>query len=175
MLKITENKDEIIIREFPFLRWLSALGAAVFFFIPVIFALSLDKDFSRGQWFWLCSCLALFCIFLFLALAISVTTIKLNIPGKTVSVRKRSFIKYDFNVYSFNEIADLIYIDETNIGRGRMKYQLQLPLTDGRKVKLSRSVRFDEGRYFDAADILNKFIFDSPTQIPLKLTVFNDD
>lgn len=175
MLKITENKDEIIVREFPFMRWLSALSAAVFFFLPVIFVLSLDKEFSRGQWFWLCFLLALFCFFLFLALAIPLTTIKLNNSKQTISVRRRSLVKYSFNVYFFNEAADLIYINETVGTFVKKKYQLLLPLKDGRIIELSQSVIFDEGQYFNAADLLNNSVFNVQAQIPLKLTVFNDE
>ncbi|HEX2641312.1 MAG TPA: hypothetical protein VHL50_12090, partial [Pyrinomonadaceae bacterium] len=82
-------------------------------------------------------------------------------PGQTVSVRKRSLIKYSFNVYSFNEIADLIYVETRVRGRGGKVYQLIMPLKSGEKIELSADDGSKKGQYYDAAVLLNAYIFDT--------------
>ncbi|HEY0459327.1 MAG TPA: hypothetical protein VGC97_09345 [Pyrinomonadaceae bacterium] len=173
MLRITESKDEIIVREVPIIHWtasvtilvvLSLIGYFSFLYKRDIFDLiwTLGIFFSAGA-------------FLFYIFAVPATTTKINKPGKTVSIRKQSLIKYSFDVYSFSEISDLIYVKETKDSRGNISYQLMLPLKDGQKIEISTSISLKEGKYFDAADLMNKYIFDTSKQIPFKLTIFNDD
>jgi hypothetical protein len=81
-------------------------------------------------------------------------------------------------VFSFNEIADPIYIESTLTGRSgneKTAYQTILPLKNGNRVELSIRSGLKDYEYFDLIDNLNSYIFDTSKQIPFKLTIFNDD
>src|SRR6476620_3095329 len=110
MLQITKNEDEIIIRELPVAQWLNSVIVGGVLFFLVFAALSSVSDLPGLAWS-LGIVVPVAGVLLYLLNNPSIT-IKINKPGKTVSVRKQSLIRYKFDVYSFNEIADLIYVDE---------------------------------------------------------------
>src|SRR5215211_6781337 len=153
MLRVAQNKDEIIIRELPIARWSSFSALAIFLSLPFSIAFSSSRDFSEQ--FWLIGIGVGGVVCLFLALMSPITTTKINKPGQTVSVRKQSLITYSLNVYSFNEIDDLIYVDEKQGGRGGTTYQLIMPLKSGKKIELSTTDGSKKGQYFDAASLMN--------------------
>jgi hypothetical protein len=173
MLRVAQNKDEIAIREIPVARWLGFAALALLISIPVLIALSSSGDLSEKFWLVGLGGGALSC--LLLALLNPVTTTKINKPGQTVAVRKQSLLTYSFKVYSFNEIADLIYVEAQDGGRGGKVYQLIMPLKTGEKIELSTTEGSKRSQYFDAAMLLNPYIFDDPKEIPFKLTVLGDD
>ncbi len=176
MLRLTENKDEIIVHEIPLFEWIRAgITGSVFIFI-VCAALVSKAHLSDLMWIiWVLAPLG---AFLLLSLTTPATTVKINKPGKTVSIRRQSLFKYSFDVYSFNEIADFIYID-TKLsgpeGRESMTYQLILPLKSGENIELSTPAGSKDNEYLNAIDLMNPYIFDTSNQIPFKLTVFNAD
>jgi hypothetical protein len=173
MLRVRQNKEEIIIRELPIIRWISFLGLAVVLFLPVFVFFPSHKD--SFDLFWSIGMSIGVIVCLIFALTNPITTTKINKPGQTVSVRKQSLIKYKFDVYSFNEIADLIYVNVKEGGRGGTTYQLLMPLENGKKIEISTTDGSKSSQYFDAAYLMNPYIFDTSKQIPFKLTVFNDD
>lgn len=164
MLRITGNKDEITIREISVVHWIySILVGAVLFSVVLLGLSALTQLFGLAL-----SIAALISIagFLLYFSAVPATTTKINKPGKTISVRKQNFLRYDFKVYSFNDVADLIYVDKTKFLPGETIYQIMLPLNDGVKIELSAQIRMNELEYFETADLMNKYIFDSPKQLP---------
>ena len=170
MLRITENKDEIIIREIPVLSRINAgvVMLILAFVIPVIMN-SIENTLQMI--FFTFFYLSLLGGFIFYLLKNPSLTVKINKPGQTVSVRKQSLIRYNFNVYSFNEMAGLIYVD----GIGSKTVQLMMPLKDGRKIELSITDGSSAKQCFDAASLLNSYVFDTPKQISYKPAIFEND
>ena len=173
MLRIENRKDEIIVRELPFVEWIT------FFVFAVILALMAYASYKNSsQWFWILGIAGL--VNFYFLLTKPLTTTKINKPGKTVSVRKQSLIKYTFNVYSFSEIDDLIYVGDRKSGRSGKSYQLIMPLKNGQKIELSLTDGSQKNDYFKVADLMNSYIFDTSgklgdsKQIPFKLTMFSD-
>ena len=176
MLRITENKDEIIVREIPFFDWVRAAVAGLIFFFIVCAALASKENLS--DLLWVLILLTPIGAFLLFLLTTPTFSVKINKPGKTVSVRRQNLFKYSFEVYSFSEIADLIYIDTKLLGeQGRETafYQLMLPLKTGKNIEISSSGGSKDNEYQNAVDLMNPYIFDTSKQIPFKLTVFDDD
>lgn len=164
MLRVTENNDEIIIREMPVAKWSSSLLAAIFLFIAV-FGMSSGTFSSNMTWILATSAfIGAICWFQTFN---TLTTIKINTPGKIVSVRKQSLLKYSFNVYSFDEIADFVYLETSDV----TAYQLVMPTKDGLKIKLSSAGGSNDGEYFKAVDSINKHIFGATPRIPFRTTL----
>ena len=173
MLRAAQNKDEITIREIPVARWFGYSALAIFLSIPLFITISRQENYS--ELFWLIGLGGGALICLVLALTNPITTTRINQPGQTVSVRKQSLLTYSFAVYSFNEIAEQIYVEAQEGGRGGTVYQLIMPLKDGRKIELSTVEGSKRSRYYDAASLLNPYIFDDSKLIPFKLTIIEDD
>jgi hypothetical protein len=136
---------------------------------------SRSAKFPRRTGFWYHGLAAGAGVFLLLTTVSPAVTIKINKPGKTVSVRKQSLLKYDFAVYSFGEIAGAIYVDARQNNRAGTVYQLVMNLENGRKAELSAVDGSKKSQYFDAAHLMNPYIFDTSQQIPFRLTVLDDD
>lgn len=163
MLRITKNKDEIIVREIPVAYWIdSILVGAILFFCSFLVLLSMRQ---LSNWPLSLAGIISFAVFLLYLSKGPATTTKINKQGKIISVRKQNFIKYNFKVYSFNEVADLIYINKIS-DFPNTNYQIILPLNRGVEIKLSTQIRTNELEYFDAVNLMNKYIFDSPKQLP---------
>ncbi len=163
MLQITRNKDEIVVREIPVAYWIdSVLLGALLFFSSFLVLLSMRQLSNLPLS--LAGIVSLAAILLYLSKEPATTT-KINKQGRIVSVRKHNFIKYDFNVYSFNELADLIYVDEMS-DFPNTNYQIILPLNKGVKINLSTQIRTNQREYFNAVNLMNKYIFNSSRQIP---------
>jgi hypothetical protein len=175
MLRITENKDEIIIRTVPIKEWIIA-SIITLVFISVVSVWLFYGANSSGL-VWLIYFSVFLCVMLLFFLN-EATSVKINKSGKTVSIRKQNLFKYSFEVFSFNEIADPIYIDSKLVGRkGNEKtaYQTILPLKSGNLVELSIHSGLKDYEYFDLIDKMNSYIFDTSKQIPFKLTIFEDN
>jgi hypothetical protein len=172
MLRTTRNIDEIITREIPLASAIGSSALAIFLSFIVFYISTVNRNLEL---LWIISMGGFALICLFVALTSPITTTKINKPGQTVSVRKRSLIKYSFNVYSFNEIDDLIYVETRVRGRSGKVYQLIMPLRSGEKIELSTEDGSKKSQCDDAASLLNTYIFDTSKQIPFKLTIFNDD
>ena len=162
MLRVAQNKDEIIIRELPVANWIGFSGFTIFLFVLFLISLSLNKDISDQLWLTFIGVGAL--IFLSFSLLNQIMTIKINKPGQTVSVRKQSLLTYSFKVYSFNEIDNPIYVEAKAGGRGGKIYQLIMPLKTGEKIELSTSEGSKKSQYFDAAHLMNPYIFDDSSK-----------
>jgi hypothetical protein len=102
------------------------------------------------------------------------TTIKINRPGKTVSVRKQSLINYDFHVYSFDELANYIYIEAAG-NTNDETYQLIMPLKNHDKIALSIENGSKNKDYVDAVETMNKHIFGSTGRIPFNMSFLSID
>ena len=91
MLRVNENKDEIIFRAVPIKEWIIA-GILAFILISGVSLWLYYGAISSGL-VWL----VYFSVFLGGALLFflinEAITIKINKPGKTISIRKQSFIK----------------------------------------------------------------------------------
>jgi hypothetical protein len=172
MLRVKQNEDEIVVREFPVLKWINALVAAVTVFFIVLIAIS---SAAGGGLFWFFCLLAPLVAFVLYLLTYPTTTTKVNNRGRIVSIRKQSLLGYSFDVYSFNEINDPIYVDVRNGSHGVKVYRLKMPLKDGREIELSTVDGSRESQYFDAAHLMNPYIFETSKQIPSKPTGFDDD
>jgi hypothetical protein len=172
MLRITGDSEEVIIREMPVLQRVNAVVVAASLFFIALFLIASGADLSILAW-----SLFLFAPiagFLFYLLNKPSITIKINRPGRTVSVRKRSLLKYDFKVYSFNEIEDSVYVNKLSSGF-RTHYQIFLPLKNAAPIEISSRIRMHQAEYSEAADLMNKFIFDASKQIPFKSNASGDD
>lgn len=158
MIRTTRNIDEVSIREIPIASLIGSSAIAIFlsfivFNIPDTYRnLELLGIITMGGF-------ALIC--LFVAVTSSITTTKINKPGQTVSVRKQSLIKNSFTVYSFKEIEDLIYVKIRRRGRSGNVYQLIMPLRSGEKIELSTEDGSPKSQCYDAASLVNTFIFDT--------------
>lgn len=164
MLQVTRNKNEITVREILVAHWIySVLIGAVLFFAVLLGIFALTLLFSLAL-----SIAALISIagFLLYYWDGPATTTKINKTGKTISIRKQNFLRYNFKVYSFNDIAGQIYVYKSKFFPGGTTYQIMLPLIKGEKIELSVPGRMNELEYFDVADLMNKFIFDSPKRLP---------
>ena len=103
------------------------------------------------------------------------TTVKIDKYGEILSIRKQSVIKYSFKVYSFSEVAKPISVDETKDFHGNKTYQITISLKDGQKMALSTSIGINEGQLYDATELMNSYIFETPKQIPVKTSLFDSD
>lgn len=163
MLQITKNNDEIIVREIPVAYWIdSIIFGALLFFSGFLVLLSMRQ--LAGLPLSLAGIISFAGFLLYLSKGLATTT-KINKQDKMVSVRKQNFVKYNFNVYSFNEFADLIYVNKIS-NFPNTNYQIILPLNKGGKIKLSTQIRTNQREYFNAVRLMNKYIFDSPKQLP---------
>ena len=170
MLRVTEKQDEIIIRELPVWKW-SIAGIEALFLVFITTAWFISNE-GRSFSFWIIPFLFFFGTSLYSLLQMNpATTIRINKPGKTISVRKRSLLKYSFDVYSFGDIAYFIYIDEAPHDRFRMV----MPLKDGRKIELANFGISKNRKYTETADLMNPYIFDVPKHIPFRLSGFSDE
>lgn len=172
MLRITGDSEEVIIREMPVLQWFNAFIVAAIVFLFTLALIASGADFSMFA-----VSLGVFVpivAFLVYLLTFASVTVKINKPGQTVAVRKRSLFRYDFKVYSFSEIADSIYVNQLSNGFNT-KYQMILPLKNAPSIELSSPVRMSRAEYFEATDLMNKFIFDASKQLPLKSVIFDND
>jgi len=174
VLKIEANKDEIIIRETPIIGWISGFLIAIILFFIAYYGLSATADFHKlSLSIAIIISVAFLTFFLFINPAV---TTKINKPGQTVSIRRQSHIKYTFDIYSFNEIAGEIYINTSLPGNNEVtQYQIIMPIKNGEKIEIFSSGKYEDIQYMDAADLINKYIFDTSKQIPFKMTVFKDD
>jgi hypothetical protein len=169
MLQITRESDEIIVHEVPVAQWFYSIVAGLVlggvFFVGISFLTKIPV---------LAICVGTL-VFAGAALLYHrdnpSTTVKINKQGKIVSVRKKSLVGYKFEIYNFEELADLIYVDEIQVLPKR--YQIILPLKNGKKIELSSQVKINEREYFDAADSLNSYIFGSSKQISAKAAAWN--
>lgn len=164
MLQITRESDEIIVHEIPVEQWFYAVivgiifGAMCFaglFYLTKIIVLALPVG-------------AL--VFATAALLYQYdnpsTTVKVNKQGRTISIRKKSLVGYQFKIYNFEDVADLIYVDE--IGTWENEHRIILPLKNGEKIELSSQSRISKHEYSDAADSLNSYIFESSKPLSAK-------
>ena len=172
MLRVAQNKDEIIIRELPVLKWINAALAAVAVFFIALITISVFTGIR--DLFRLLFLIAPLVGFVLYLLNYPTITTKINTRGRTVSIKKQSLLSYSFDVYSFNEIEQPIYVDVRNDDYGAKGYQLKMALKNGRKVDLSRTSGSRQSQYFDAAHLMNPYIFGAAKQIPSRVTVFND-
>jgi hypothetical protein len=168
MLRATENKGELIIREVPVNQW------AFFFALAVVLFLIYFLFSDSYAWYKVLFIAALAISFVFLFLSEPVTTIKIDRGAKFVSVRKRSLLNYSFKVYSFNEIEDSIYVEAKEGDRFGTIYQILMPLKNGEKIELSTSTSLNKDDYFKVVGLINPYIFDTSKQVPSKLSVFDD-
>lgn len=163
MLQITRNKDEIIVREIPVAYWIdSIILGAILFFSSFLVLLSMRQLSNLPLS--LAGIISFAGFLLYLSKGPATTT-KINKQDKIVSVRKQNFVKYNFTVYSFNEFADLIYVNKISVFPNT-NYQIILPLNKGVKIELSTQIRTNQREYFNAVNLMNKYIFDSPKQLP---------
>jgi len=164
MLQITRDNNEIIVHEIPLAQWfycilIGLIFGGLFFIGLSLFTKIFLLAFSVGT-------------LIFAAAALLIhwdnpsTTVKINKPGKTVSVRKKSLVGYKFDVYNFDEVADFIYVDE--IEALPKRFRIILPLKNGEKIELSSQTTTNEREYSAAADSLNSYIFGSSKQISAK-------
>lgn len=168
MIRVTQNKDEIIVHEIPFVQWLSSVGVGFMFggiFFTGIFLLTKIFAFAFGV-----GALVFAVAALLYHWDNPSTTVKVSNPSKIVSVRKKSLVGYKFDIYNFNEIAGLIYVEE--IEALPKEYRIVLPLQKNKKLIISSQVRINEGEYFETADLLNSYIFGASTQISAKTTAW---
>lgn len=171
MIDITKNKDEIVVREISVRQWLNSFIIAAILFVAAFFGIVTLTDSSTLAWI-LGTTISVTGLLLYL-LDNPSTTIKINKKGETVSVRKQSPLRYTFNIYSFNEIADLIYVNEHKDSGLQTNYQIVMPLKNGQKIELSGSMRMNATEYFDAADSMNFYVFDVSKQISAKATAWS--
>jgi len=164
MLQISKSKDEIVIRELPVAQWFNSVIVGAVILLLFFTALSSVPDLTGLAWS--LGIIVPVVGVLFYLLSNPSITIKINKPGKTVSVRKQSLLGYKFDVYSFNEIADLIYVDE--FGALPKTYQIILPLKKAQKIELSAQIEMNKTEYFEAADLMNQYIFNTPKQLSAK-------
>ena len=172
MFRITENEDEIIVRDVP-------VGRGILLLIATgLIALFLFLLFDELEWHHSLFTGALGLLAFYFFLITPVTTTKINRQTKLVSVRKQSLLGYSFNVYSFDEIAGSIYV-EVEDERSLITHQIVLPLKNGDKVELSIAKLYlglssaptptvDDPKgnlYFSTAQALNPYISDVSKQI----------
>jgi hypothetical protein len=172
MLRIKGDSEEVIIREMPVLQWFNAAVVALCLFLFALLMIAYGTDLAVLAWSSVIFApIAGFLIYLLTRPSI---TIKINRPGQTVSVRKRSLFRYDFNVYSFSEIADAVYVERRK-DVFNDDCQLFLPLKNAPPIALSLPTKLNQADYFEAADLMNKYISAASKQIPSKSLIFGDD
>ena len=172
MLRVAQDKEEIIIRELPIGSWIGA--AAIIVVLSVLVGYLYFSEATVSQIWLVVFCGGAF-ISIFQALLSPLTTIRINKPGQTVAVRKQSLFTYSFKVYSFSEIADVISVETVDGGRGTKLYQLVMPLKNGERIELSTPDGSKRSQYYDAVSLISPYMFESPPQIPFKLTILEDD
>ena len=97
-------------------------------------------------------------------LSFPATTTRIDRKGKTISVRKQSLLKYSFDVYSFRELSDLIFVSEF-YSLGNKSFQLILLLSGDRKIELSISANIYKEPLENLANEMNIYIADSSNQL----------
>ncbi|HQU83364.1 MAG TPA: hypothetical protein PKY59_09580 [Pyrinomonadaceae bacterium] len=172
-MKVTESTDEIILQETPYLQWIISLVIAAFSFLFVYRSLSEMTDYFNLAWT-LAIAVSGSIFFISLLFNPAITT-KINKQKKLISIRKQSLVKYSFKVYNFDEVADLIYVHDESDTRGNKSYQMMLPLKDGSKIEISSVISSKESQYYNTAQKINSYVFDSPDQTPFTFAVFVDD
>ncbi|MEO6590649.1 MAG: hypothetical protein ABIP06_15240 [Pyrinomonadaceae bacterium] len=164
MLRLTENKDDIIIREIPKFQWIAIIVSLL---ILLIFAsLFLYNEVSVSISFFFGSILF---VASFIIVVSPITTVKISRKSKLITVEKRSLIKNTFKIYPFREVADLIYVEEIKDSNGHIICKFIMPLKSGDIIELF-NISSDTGKYFNAANFMNDIIFDSD----FKLSAFNE-
>lgn len=162
MFRVTENKDEIIASEIALEAWFYTIVIGLVFgggtFLGILLLVS-NKILALYV-----SALVFTVAALLYNWNTPATTIKINVPGKTISVKKKSLTGYKFDIYDFEEVADLIYVEE--LTGQPTQYQIILPLQKGKKIEISTQSQFAEREYLEIADSLNAYIFDPSKQIP---------
>jgi len=171
MLRITENKDEIIVRDIPVVRWSASFIALFALFLMVFLGSSFDSfyEIARGL-LWTLS----FTMYIFSMFSNPATTTKIDKKNRLVSVRKRSLFTYSFDVYTFDELRDLIFVDTAGFNNFR-KLRLMLPLKSEQNIELSASVRFYKKPLRNVAKLLNGYLTDSSGKIASKPAVLIKD
>src|SRR6185369_2777545 len=126
MIQVSRNKDEITVREILIGHWFnSVLVGGVLFFAVLLGLSALTKIFGLA----LCIAAPISILsFLLYYWDGPATITKINKPGKTISIRKHNFLRYNFKVYSFDDVADQIYVNKTKFFPGETTYQIILPL-----------------------------------------------
>ena len=169
MLQITKDNDELIVHEMPVAQWLNSIVVGLMFGGLFFLGFSLlTKIFVAALSVGTIVFVAAFLIYLWDNPS---TTVKINKQNKLVSIRKASLVGYKFNIYNFDEIADEIYVDE--FGFMPKNHQILLPVRNGEKIELSTQIRMNEREYFDVADLMNSYIFDSKKPISAKTKALN--
>lgn len=169
MLRITENNEVLTFREISDIRLDGIFGYSIVIFFLIFYLLSTSITFTIVGVI-ICSTILLIGAFIQ-----SSTTTYINKRDRYISIKKRSILNNTTEIFSFDEITDLIYIDESKDLHGNTNYKMILPFKSGQKVEFFSSVSLKTGQYFKTADLINNYIFDSPDQIPFRLTVFYED
>ncbi len=176
MFQIKEKDGIVIVREIPIIQRNISFGLFIIlsFFIYIGFTSSANENLFNNFFCIIGMFVAALGSLLFLITNIA-TTVKIDKYGEILSVREQSVIKYSFKVYSFSEVAKPIFVDETKDFRGNKTYQIIISLKDGQKMALSTSIGINEGQLFGATELMNSYIFETPKQIPVKISLFNSD
>ncbi len=163
MIRVRQDKDEIIIREIP-ITSRNIFSVLSLIFLAVIYLL-LRPGIYFSDNLLILSVIFGTVISLYWIISDSVITTKINKPAQTVSIRKQSLIKYGFAVYSFSEISNKISVKIAQGGRNGIIYRLTMPLKNGQKIELSTADGSSNSQYFDAAYLMNSYISDDSNKL----------
>ncbi|MBS1795669.1 MAG: hypothetical protein JSS81_17575 [Acidobacteria bacterium] len=159
MLKTTETDDEIIIRE-DFIIGYSGLWLNIVWGVVWLY--------SGGWTFFNPSFAALLWASLMLILFVwswskhQTITVRIEKKRQTISVSRRSLLKYDFEVYSFGQLEGPLFVETS-----KSVNQLMMSLKDGRRIELSARNGWWKKRFAAAEEAANHAIFNTPkTSLP---------
>ncbi|MBS1795670.1 MAG: hypothetical protein JSS81_17580 [Acidobacteria bacterium] len=152
MIRVVETKDAIVLSGGRFPKWPGAFLAGAGFGAFVTFWCVI---FLRSfVWVWTIFPPVFFLFFLIYLWLNPTIDVRIDKAARTISVRRRSLLKYDFEVYSFSELDGPVYVREIDMEWQKNPHRLMMKLKDGRRIALSEKGR-QADRYYEAAQRVN--------------------
>lgn len=171
-MKITENEDEIILRDIPVFSWITGVtGFFLFggcFIWTILYSFYNPREFfssQDGTWagsamavivyvFILVFVAALTAVFVGFILS-SVTTVRIDRKTKFVEISRRNLLRKNVNRYDFSQIKRFD-LESRTAGRLGLTYFIALLLQNNRKIELEEK-GFSISDAEEIIERLNKF------------------
>lgn len=161
MLRISKKGEEIIVRDIALTEFIQ-MGLLI---SATMFLLFFVRNDSSISFILLFAVLGLLVAGIYNLCFIQTKTVKIKKQKRILSINNRSLVKNISYVYRFGEITDLIFVDTFTDADGNKTHKLVFALETGERIELARAISSGKDDYFEAAKVINHFVFDNPKQI----------
>jgi hypothetical protein len=180
MLKVVEEKQVLVLRDFPVVPLLSGLGMI---FMSLLLLNTLydftTSALSAGDYDWIIfvppvfsALLIILGIYTLVKAPIITTTI--NSRTKSLTIEKRSLLKNEYDEYKFDQVENYLSL-RTGSHKGTTYYTPQIQLKTGETIDLISHGLTKRGKSYDIVDLANKYLAHESDKNNFKLTILNDD